>query len=268
MTSRMAGLGVALAVSAVTLAACGPTDTAAGEATPKPTTTTAKTPQEILTSSVPDEKTGAFAVSIKDSGTNVTGVSDPAGKTLQYVAKFRNEAPAFTMTMSLLGAGGTSYAKISFSPSNLTGLPRLPKKWMVIDPAKLKDKEGLLPEDGVDPDPGYVHEVFENAAGVKRTSAGHYAGTVDLSKTNVGDIVDDDQLKALGTKASAVPFTAAVDGKGRMTELVVKIPAAGKTAANSYTVTYGSYGSAKSPSAPAASDQAAATAAVYDLLNS
>ena len=85
--------------------------------------------------------------------------------------------------------------------------------------------------------------------------------------TMLADIVDPARLKALGEKAKAVPFEATVDGQGRLTSAVVKVPAAGRTKASRYEITYADYGTTASPAAPAADEQQPATRSAYELLN-
>ena len=70
---------------------------------------------------------------------------------------------------------------------------------------------------------------------------------------------------ALGEQAKAVPFEARTDAQGRLSRMLVRIPAAGKTKASTYEVTYADYGSAPTPAEPA--QQQKAPAVVYEMLN-
>jgi hypothetical protein len=65
-----------------------------------------------------------------------------------------------------------------------------------------------------------------------------------------------------------VPFEATVDGQGRLTSTVVRIPAAGQTKAGTYKIKYTGYGSTPTPAVPAADEQQRATKDAYELLNS
>jgi hypothetical protein len=270
MTSRLAhlaGLGAALAVSAVTVAGCGATSTtpqASPNASPSP-----KAPRDVLLAAVPDEKTGPYRFSVKSLDGTIGGIVDASKKTVSIGIAQKESDPAFTLDMKFLIIDQKSWTKIRFTPSNLAGLPRLPQKWMLLDPSKIKDKANSPLAYGDDQsDPAYAHEVLENAAQVTQTGAGKFSGVTDLSLTGVEDIVDDATLKALGAKAKAVPFTASVDAKGHLTALAVHIPAAGKTKAHTYAASYDGYGSTTTPSAPAAGEQTKAVPAVYDMLNS
>jgi hypothetical protein len=157
--------------------------------------------------------------------------------------------------------------KISFSDSaGVAGLPRLPKKWMLLDKAKLKDSD--LPDTAEDQaDPGATGVVMAAIVAAEQTSPGQFTGTTDLTKQGDADIVDAKTLDALGTKAKNVAFRAETDAGGRLSSLIVKIPAAGKTEAHEYAVSYAEYGTAPTPAEPTGSEQQKATNAAYDMLN-
>jgi hypothetical protein len=79
--------------------------------------------------------------------------------------------------------------------------------------------------------------------------------------------VDSDELTALGDQAKTVPFQATLDDAHRLTSVTIDVPAAGKTAAYQYHVSYTSYGAAPTISAPPANQVQQAPAAAYALLN-
>ena len=53
--------------------------------------------------------------------------------------------------------------RIAFTPS-VAGLPKLPKKWMLLDQSKLDDK--TMFKTAGQSDPGYTELLLENAAGL------------------------------------------------------------------------------------------------------
>jgi hypothetical protein len=171
------------------------------------------------------------------------------------------------MTMTSLVIDKKGWMKIAFTPANLPGLPKLPKKWVLLDPAKVKDADDSPLEYGDETDPGYVSQLVHNSAGLTETSPGKFAGTTDLTQVKDAEIVDDATLTALGEKAKTVPFTAVIDAEGHLTSAVVKVPAAGKAKASTYQVTYSAFGKTATPQVPAAGAQTPATDAVYELLN-
>lgn len=268
MTARLArigGLGAALAVSVATVAGCGGLS-----ATPHPAATspTPKTPHDLLVAAVPTGKTGPYHFSVTNTDGTMSGIVDAGKKTVSMGIDYKQPGTPVTLTMKFLIIGAKSWTKIKFTPANVSGLPRLPQKWMLLDPNKIKDKANSPLAYGDDQsDPAYTMEVIENAAQVSQTAPGRFSGVSDLTRTAVDDIVDDATLKALGTKAKAVPFTASVDAKGRLTALAVQVPAAGKTKAHTYSVSYSAYDSTVTPGAPAPGEQQKAVPAVYDMLN-
>jgi hypothetical protein len=266
MTARLARLGAALAVSAATVAGCGGLSTTP-QADPK-SSPSPKAPKDVLLAAVPDEKTGPYHITVKNVDGTLTGMVDAARKTVSVGTLAKEPDAGFTLDMKFLIIDQKCWVKIKFIPSTIPGLPRLPQKWMLLDPSKIKDKANSPLAYGDESDPGYTHEVLENAVQVKQTATGKFSGITDLTLTGVEDIVDDATLKALGDKAKTVPFTAAVDAKGRLTRLAVQIPAAGKTKAHTYAAAYDGYDSTVTPTAPAAGEQQKAVPAVYDMFNS
>jgi len=263
MTARIAGLGAVLLVS---LAGCGVTS-----ADPKPSGSAdkKKTPSETLLAAVPDEKSSPYHFAVTDSDGKLSGVVDAPKKAISIGLTQKVDGVPVTLDMKFLVLDTKSWVKIKFSPADVPGLPRIPAKWQLLDPSKIKDKDNSpLAYGGDQSDPGYTHQVIANAGQVEQTSAGHFRGVTDLSLTGVEDIVDNATLKALGAKAKAVPFTAVTDATGRLTRLDLKIPAAGKKKAHTYSAVYDGYDSTSTPAAPTAAEQQKAVPAVYDMLNS
>jgi hypothetical protein len=265
-TTRIAGLSAALTIS-VALTGCGILD---DDASADDTKVSVATPRDALLQAVPDVKAGAYAFDIKQAAATISGVLDPVKKAydIKVVTVQSGNDTKLTLTASTKVLKAGTWVKIGFSPANLQGLPKMPKKWMKVDLSKVKNpKDSLLEYDDNAADPGSAQIVVANAADVKDAGAGKYTGTTDLTKATDSGIAEDETLTALGDKAKAVPFTATVVG-GHLTSLVVNVPAAGKTKADKYTVTYSDFGKAATPKAPAAGEQTAATSAAYEYLNS
>nr|WP_296076216.1 hypothetical protein [uncultured Actinoplanes sp.] len=265
-TARIAGLSAALTIS-VALTGCGILD---NQASGKDTKVSVATPRDALLQAVPDEKAGAYKFDIKQNGVTINGVLDPVKKAYDVKVVTVQAGKGFKLTVNdstkVLKEG--TWVKISFSPANLQGLPKMPKKWMKVDLSKVKNaKDSLLQYDENAADPGSTQLVVANAVDVQDAGAGKYTGTTDLTKTTDSGIAEEETLTALGDKAKAVPFTATVAG-GHLVSLVVDVPAAGKTKAYKYTVAYAGFGATATPTAPAAGEQTAATPAAYEYLNS
>ena len=265
--ARLAGLGTALTLSLVTVAGCDSAGSARDAGAGAADSPAAVAPRDALRNAVPDESTGAYHFAIRGGSSPMSGVLDAPKKTIRLEISQHEADPGFTLDMKFLVIEQQAWTKITFTPATLPGLPKLPKKWMLLDTSKVKDKQDGPLAYGDEADPGSAAAVFQNASDVEQTSSGHFAGVTDLTKAADAEIVDAATLTALGAKAKKIPFTAVVDAEGRLTSAVVKIPAAGKTKAATYAITYDGYGTTETPVAPAASDQQKAVPAVYDMLN-
>lgn len=261
---RLAGLGALLALGAVTAGGCGVAGAVKEAASPAPAG-----PEERLLKALPDFATGAFHFTVKGGTQPMTGVLDAAKKSYRIDVTQKDPDLGFTLTMKFLVVDRKSWIKIGFTGTEgLTGFPRLPKKWMLVDPSRIEDTEDAPLSYDDETDPGEAGAVLRAIVDVKETGAGTYEGTTDLTQQGEAGIVADATLEALGDRAKAVPFEATVDGQGRLTRTVVKIPAAGKAKSSRYEVVYDGYGSTEPPSEPAADEQQKAPKAAYEMLNS
>ncbi len=261
---RRAGLSVLLAVGVAIAGGCGVVDAGkdAAPASAKPLE-----PRDALLASLPDASTGSFRFKVEDGETPSAGEIDAGRRSYRVGFRYREPGAGFTLHSDYLVIEKQVWIKIRFTGTEgLTGLPKLPKKWMLIDPAKIKDDDVPVGYDN-ETDPGEAGAVLRAVVAVERTSDGRFAGTTDLTQQGDAAIVDAGRLKALGEKAKAVPFEATVDDQGRLTSTIVRIPAAGKTKATRYAITYAGYGATPTPAAPAADEQQPATKAAYELLN-
>jgi hypothetical protein len=260
---------VAAVVLAAALAGCGPaTDPAAGGAGASTPPTTPPSAGELLVKSVPAAGSVKYGFAVKGGDTPLNGVLDASGKAYRYDVTQVNADPHFKMTMNFLFVGEKSWVKIGFSEaSGLTGLPKLPAKWMLLDKSKLKGDDALPTPADDESDPGAAGAIMAAIVDAKQTTPGHFTGTTDLTRQPDAGIVDEKTLKALGAKAKSLAFRADTDASGRLTSVIVDIPAVGKTKAHRYAVSYRDYGTVKSPVEPSAAEQQKAPAAAYDLLN-
>jgi hypothetical protein len=254
--TRLLAVGAAAAVLAT---GCGMADTVR-QAAP----VAAPTAEEKLLDSLPDAGSGPFRFAVEGGDMPATGVLD-AGRHAYRIDVSETDAElGFTMTMNVLVVRDRSWVKIRFRDTEkLAGLPKLPKKWMLVDPAKV-EPDGLPVGYDQETDPGEAGVVVRAATDVRETAPGRFAGTTDLTLQGDAGIVDATTLTALGKKAGAVPFEAQTDGQGRLSRLVVRIPAAGKAKAATYEVTYRDYGTTPALAEPA--QQQKAPAVVYEML--
>jgi len=263
---RLAGLGVLLAVSVTVAGGCGGADP--GSEVLESPSSAPLGPWNTLVKALPDASTGSFRFTVRGGGQPMSGVLDAAKHSYRFDVSEREPSLGFTLTMNFLVVEKQSWIKIKFTDAEgLTGLPKLPNKWMLIDPDKIKDKDDAPLEYADETDPGEAGAILRAIVEVEQTGAGQFAGTTDLTRQGDAEIVDAATLKALGAKAKSVPFEATVDGQGRLTRAVVRIPAAGQAEAAEYEVIYSDFGTAPSPSAPAADQQQKATEAAYEMVN-
>ncbi|GID97939.1 hypothetical protein ACFQFC_17895 [Amorphoplanes digitatis] len=224
-------------------------------------------PRETLLKSLPDVSSGSFRFTAKDGGMSASGAFDGDRHSYRIDLRYREPEFGFTLHSDFLVVEEQTWIRMKFTDAEGLGLPKLPKKWMLIDPAKIKNKDDIPLGYAGETDPGEAGAVLRAIVEVRQTGAGEFAGTTDLTRQGDLEIVEPDRLAALGARARAVPFEATVDGQGRLTSAVVKIPAAGKFKASRYEVTYSDFGKAPAPAVPAADQQQKATEAAYELLN-
>jgi hypothetical protein len=130
---RLAGLGALLVLTA-TAGGCGGTDPVEQAAPPAP--------RDALLNALPDAKTGSFRFAIEGGQVQTAGEIDAARHSYRVGFRFREPDVGFTLLSDYLVVDQQAWTKISFADTKgLTGLPKLPKKWMLLDPAKVKTKD-------------------------------------------------------------------------------------------------------------------------------
>lgn len=238
------------------------------DAVQEPPAAATASPRDALLNALPDADTGSFHFTVKGGSQPMSGVLDAARRSYRVDTSQREPSLGFTLTMNFLVVEKQSWVKIIFTGTEgLSGIPKLPKKWMLVEPTKIDDKESVPLEYADETDPGEAGAILRAIVDVEQSTPGHFTGTTDLTQQGDAEIVDAATLKALGAKAKAIPFEAEVDSQGRLTRAVVRIPAAGKAKATAYEVKYGEFGTAASPVVPAADQQQKATKAAYEMLN-
>lgn len=263
---RSAAVAALVAAGVAAAGGCGLADAAGESAAPVSRATLG--PQETLIKSLPDVTTGSFHFVVKGSGMSAVGDLDADRRSYRFDLAYREPQFGFTLHSDFLVVEEQTWIKMRFTGAEgLTGLPKLPKKWMLIDPAKIKNAKDVPLGYDAKTEPGGAGVVLQGIVDVRQSGAGEFAGTTDLTGQGDSKIVDPEQLAALGERAKALPFEAGIDDQGRLISTVVRIPAAGKHKATKYEVTYSNYGKAPAPAAPAADQQQKATKEAYEMLN-
>ena len=135
------------------------------------------------------------------------------------------------------------------------------KPWMHIDATKLGEGSNfnITPDD-----PAGTKTMLQALTDVQRVGEDGFKGTLDLTKSpryNKGD-----QLKALGDKATKVPFTAKKDSEGRLTELTLDMSAI-QPGTGKIKTRYHDFGTPVSVEAPPASQVQEMPSQLSGILN-
>ncbi|WP_422773064.1 hypothetical protein ACN28C_08975 [Plantactinospora sp. WMMC1484] len=226
------------------------------------------TAKQTLLDAVPDSTGEPFRFSGDDGTTAFAGSVDPGAKGLEVSSSIKDPEHGFTTTVVFRNVGEDIWTKISFTGTEgLTGLPKLPNKWLKLDTTKLVDADSVPRyEEGTDP--GNAGPLVQAATSVTEDGAGTYSGTVDLTSGEAAKVLDAEQMSGLGEAAKQVPFTAVVDAEKRLTSLTLDVPANGSAKPFQYVVSYRDYGSTPKLAAPADAQVQNAPEQAYELLNS
>ncbi|MFJ8576992.1 hypothetical protein [Micromonospora sp. NPDC093277] len=222
-------------------------------------------PKEALLASTKELQQGNFTFTIKGADINGSGTVHLPSKSADM--KMDTTSAELSMTMHLVFIDNDSWVNLELGGEMaelVPGFKATKGKYQHLDRSKL-DGVKELSFDFADVDPASSEKMIKAITDVKQTGDGTYAGTVDATKAADSDLLDEDTVKSLGAQASALPFTAKVDGQGRLTELAVEVPAAGSAEAQTVTVTYADYGSATAPKAPPAGQVVEASEQLYEM---
>lgn len=230
-----------LAVASVTIAAivglggCNSEskDSGSNGAAPAATTAAAATPVEEFVAA--SKKLANETMKMKMSmpgGIEANGSADLAAKKLDMTMSMAMGTESLDIAVRLVGE--TMYMKM-----DATG-----DKWMSLDVSKLPAGNSLNPENMANA------EAFAAAAVEVKRDGDNFSGTLDMTKSPTAD---PDSLKALGSKATSVPFTAKRDSEGRLVEMVIDMSGMG-AGAGKMTTTYYDFGTKVDVAAPAAAD--------------
>ncbi|MEU5906576.1 hypothetical protein [Micromonospora sp. NPDC047527] len=260
---RTFGTVAAVLATTTLLAGCGAKSEPAAAPQDTPAASPSASPKEALLEAVPDGTEGTFRFSGKDASSTLTGLIDHESKAFELNTTLPPDSDGIAVKMSFLVIGDETWMKAKFT--GRPGLPKLPDKWMKLDPAKLTDAASIPTYDGADQ--GNAGPLIQAATSVEEQSPGRYVGFIDVSGGEAAKALEDDAAAALGEAARKVPFTAVVGADKHLASLTLKIPAAGKAKAYDYVVNYTDYGSAPKISVPTGAATTKAPALAYELLN-
>jgi hypothetical protein len=244
---RLAIAGAAL-VAAIGLSGCGPEqDNASGSgAGPAAAEQAAKPADPAAELAAAATRLSEDSLKVKmtmAAGLNAQGAVDKSGEKMDMTMVMGEGDEGMTISMRKLGSD--LYMKFDGALGSMLGADG--DKWMHIDAAQVPEGSPFSMESN---DPKNAARLIESSAQVQKTGDRSFKGVLDMTKSPT---VNDESLKALGAKATAVPFTAKADDQGRLIELVVDVEAIAPTA-GAMTTTYSDFGSPVSVEAPPASE--------------
>ncbi|WBB64978.1 hypothetical protein [Micromonospora sp. WMMD812] len=222
-------------------------------------------PKEALLASTKELEKGNFTFTLAGDGMTGQGLVHKPSNSAQ-VTMTMDDGSGTSMGMELIYIEPESWVKLDLGELGdmIPGAAATKDKYQHLDQSKVKDAEALS-LNMQDVDPGDSATLLKGISDVQKTGEGAYGGKLDASAVTDSDALDADQVKALGAQAKALPFTAKLDAQGRLTELVISVPAAGETKAHDIKVTYADYGSATAAQKPPADKVVEASEQTYEM---
>ena len=233
-----------------------------GAGGPEPAATPAGALAEVRAAAARTVATPAH-VTMGVSNVAVTGDADPAGRKLTLA--ITSEVFGETIRSSVRVLGDDTYATLG-----RTALPD-------VDPTKFirfptGEAATVSPVHLGDPfDPGGIKALTAAMTEARQTAAGSYAGRLDLGEAAAGTSrgllpASAEQLADAGGTIRDIPYTATVDGEGRLTGLTLRMPAYGRVPAYTSKVAYSALGRPVEVAKPSAAQTTEVPEAVRRLL--
>ncbi|WP_239098202.1 hypothetical protein [Micromonospora qiuiae] len=221
-------------------------------------------PKEALVASTKGLAEGNFTFTIAADSMNGTGVFHKPSNSAQMAMKV--SAEGFAMEFDLIQIQPDTWVKVDLGDlfAGIPGMEAFKDKYQHLDATKAAGNKNLdLLKDGTDP--ADAAAMFKGVTDVQKTGEGAYSGKVDLTAVKESVAADEDMLKTLGDQAKEIPFTAKLDAEGRLTELVISVPAVGEVKAQEIKVTYADYGAATPAQKPSADQVIEANEQIYEM---
>ncbi|SBT51920.1 hypothetical protein [Micromonospora auratinigra] len=276
---RFSAAAFAAALLIPGLTACNGTGTGEAGASASPTVSGSIAPsgtpgssdaKQALLNSTNAIREGNFKFSMTAAGSTAEGQVHEPSQSAQMRMTIGDPSSDLMMKLDLIHMKPDSYVKVELGGKAASSIPGVQKlnlgKYQHLDQTRIKGNRALgFDFDQLDPAGSAV--LTQGITEVRQTGEGAYAGTVDVSKAAQAGSLDPAVITALGAQAKTVPFTAKVDPQGRLSEMVLQVPAAGQSAAQDIKITYTDYGNATAAQKPPADQVVEAPPEFYNLFN-
>ncbi|MGY0003584.1 hypothetical protein [Micromonospora sp. I033] len=273
---RFSATAFAAALLIPGLAACNDNGTAGTGASATPAASGSIAPsgtpggdaKQALLDSTNAIRDGNFRFTMAGAGSTAEGQVHEPSQSAEMRMTIGDPSSDLMMKLDLIHYKPDSWVKLELGGKAAASVPGLKNlnlgKYQHLDQTRIQGNRALgFDFDQVDPAGSAV--LTQGITEVRQTGDGAYAGTVDVSKAAEAGSLDPAVITALGAQAQSVPFTAKVDPQGRLSELVLQIPAAGQSAAQDVKITYTDYGNAAAAQKPPADQVVEAPAEFYNL---
>ncbi|MEU5938344.1 hypothetical protein ABZ807_04000 [Micromonospora sp. NPDC047548] len=226
--------------------------------------------KQALLNSTNEIRNGNFRFTMSGAGSSAQGQVHEPSQSAEMRVLIGDASSDLSMKLDLIHAKPDSWVKLELGGKSAGSIPGVQKlnlgRYQHLDQTRIKGNKALgFDFDKIDPAGSEV--LTQGITEVRQTGEGAYAGTLDVSKAAEAGSVDQSVITALGQQARSVPFTAKLDPQGRLSELVIRIPAAGQNAAQDIKVTYTDYGTATAAQKPPAGQVVEAPQEFYHLFD-
>jgi hypothetical protein len=263
MRRRLAVTGLAvLACTAFATAAC-----TAKPGTPATPTTPAKPATEVLSAATAKTKGQSFKYTLKYGNVlTADGAQDATGANATRNLSFTDATSGLVIKGQVMLVADALYAKLDLGPLTalIPGLAGANGKSLKIDRTKIASTglaASLVPGGDSTLPETYLNGVVQ----AENVSPTEIKGTIDLAKS-APKVIPAAELAKLPPATKAVPFRATLDSQGRISKIVMSLPAISVFPAADLTTTYSDYGAPVQITAPAAADTVVAPDLIYSFL--